>query len=83
MEIDQMPRVIVAPLPVIPSTLASAMTRKTYLVQDGKRWTAKGTPAQNPALLLEIVARYPGAIILNALPLAKAVELYNASRPAC
>ncbi len=69
--------------PVNAGVLASAMTRRTILVQDGKVWSARGTPDRNPNMLLEIVARYPGAVVLNALPIAKAVELYNASTPAC
>lgn len=69
--------------PVRRADLSSAMTHKTFLAQDGKVWSAKGTPAKNPNMLLEIVARYPGAVVLNALPIDKAVELYNASTPAC
>jgi len=69
--------------PVNAGVLASAMTHKTFLAQDGKVWSARGTPDKNPNMLLEIVARYPGAVVLNALPIDKAVELYNASAPAC
>lgn len=69
--------------PVSAPVLASAMTHKTYLAQDGKVWSARGTPAKNPSMLLEIVARYPGAVVLNALPIDQAVALYNSSTPAC
>jgi len=69
--------------PVNAGILASAMSHRTILVQDGKVWSARGTPDRNPTMLTEIVTRYPGAVILNALPIDKAVELYNSSTPAC
>lgn len=69
--------------PVRQADLASAMTHKTFLAQDGKVWSARGTPGANPAMLLEIIVRYPGAVVLNALPIDEAVKLYNSSVPAC
>ncbi len=45
------------------------LARKTLFVADGKLWGVKATPAI-------VRGKYPGATILNELPLPEAVKLY-------
>lgn len=69
--------------PVNGPVLRSLLSRRTVIAQNGERWEARGRIGDDPHLLVEIVTRYPGAVVLNALPIDEAVKLYNVTKPAC
>lgn len=62
--------------------LTQLMSRRTVIALDGEVWTAKPTPAEKPMVLAEVARRYPGTVVLNALPVHQALDIYQASRPA-
>lgn len=63
-------------------SLTDLMSRRTVVALDGEVWSVKQTPAENPMVLVEVARRYPGAVVLNALPVHQALDIYQASRPA-